>query len=77
MRVQVRITDYVVQAFRFGRHRYCTPCLSQALGIAVEQIEQETRALEEEEFVWRSQGACTSCGTATLVTRRCISAYAA
>ena len=77
MRVQVRITDYLVQALRFGRHSYCTPCLSQALDLAAEQIEQEARALEEEEFVWCSQGACTSCGTATLVTRRCISAYAA
>ncbi len=77
MTVQDTIADYLIQALLVGGRGSCAPCLSAALALPVVKIEQQTTALAEEGFVKRAVGPCTSCDATTLVTRRCISAYAA
>jgi hypothetical protein len=77
MTVQDTIADYFIRTLRIGGRGSCAPCLSAALALPIAEIEQETTALAEEAFVKRTIGPCTSCDATTLVTRRCISAYAA
>ncbi len=74
MLVRNRIADYLVRAT--GRS-YCNDCLSAALDIPFQQVEQETRMLAEEGWFKRVTGPCEGCGSTRPVNKRRISSFAA
>jgi hypothetical protein len=74
MTAQDRIVAYLTRA---SGESYCDDCLSAALKVPFEQVEQETRTLAEEGWFKRSVGPCEGCGLTKHVSKRRISSFAA
>jgi hypothetical protein len=75
--MQSRVADRLIRVLTLDGQSYCTSCISMALKLPAEVVAHETEALAGEGLVKRALGSCMQCGDTTLLTQRCISAFAA